>query len=86
MRYVLNSFMIMIAEITEYRLRVCPPQVIIRPEIPVNVTLLTGFERAAEVIAAGEAAADAAIGAIWELIAGEPVTPAAPAACGCAQT
>jgi NTE family protein len=75
MQQVLNSFMIMIAEITEYRLKLCPPQIIIRPEIPARVTLLTGFERAADVIAAGEAAAALAIDAIKELVFAEAKSP-----------
>ena len=87
MRHVLNSFMIMIAEMTEYRIKVCPPQVIIRPQIPSNVTLLTGFEHAAEVIAAGEAAAETAIGAVQELLSGAETLaaaqPEAAAACDC---
>lgn len=75
MQQVMNSFMIMIAEITEYRLKLCAPEVVIRPEIPAKVSLLTGFERAKEVIAAGEAATLAAIPKIKELISGALDTP-----------
>ena len=53
MQEVMNTFLIMIAEMTEYRLRVCPPDLVLRPEISSHVSLLTGFELAAEVIAAG---------------------------------
>jgi NTE family protein len=68
LQHMENAFLIMIAEITEYRLKLCPPDVIIRPQINNRVTLLSGFERAAEIIAAGEAAAEAALPEIKEVV------------------
>jgi NTE family protein len=65
---VMIAFLIMISELTEYRLRVCPPSLVIRPEIPNQVSLLTGFELAEEVIASGEAAAEAALPQIKQLL------------------
>jgi predicted acylesterase/phospholipase RssA len=68
MQEVMNTFLIMISEMTEYRLQKSPPDLIIRPEISTQVSLLTGFELALEVIQAGEAAAEAALPEIRELI------------------
>jgi predicted acylesterase/phospholipase RssA len=68
MQEVLNTFLIMISEMTEYRLRQCAPDLVLRPEISNQVSLLTGFELAEEVIAAGEAAAEAALPQIKMLI------------------
>ena len=53
LNHMINAFMIMIAEITEARLKAAPPDVIIRPQISTRVGLLNGFERAAETIASG---------------------------------
>lgn len=58
---LLHAYLIMIAQLTEYRLLYCPADVVIRPELPLAVGLLNGFERVAELIAAGEAAAQAAL-------------------------
>jgi len=68
MQEVMNTFLIMISEMTEYRLRLHPPNLVIRPEISTQVSLLTGFELALEVIAAGEAAAEAALPDIRRII------------------
>jgi len=68
MQEVLNTFLIMISEMTEYRMKVCAPDLVLRPEISNQVSLLTGFELAEEVIAAGEAAAEAALPQIKKLI------------------
>ena len=74
MQEVMNTFLIMISEMTEYRLRRNPPDLVIRPEISTQVSLLTGFELAHEVIAAGEAAAVAALPELRRLInQGQPV-------------
>ena len=51
----------MISAITHERLKENPPDVLSRPEIPPEVTLLYGFSRAAEIVAAGEKAAEAAL-------------------------
>lgn len=66
-----HVLMIMIAALTENRLRQSPPDLLIRPELPGGITLLTGFNRSGEIIAAGEAAAEAALPDIRKLIAGE---------------
>ena len=68
MQEVMNTFLIMISEMTEYRLRACAPDLVLRPEISNQVSLLTGFELAEEVIAAGETAAEAALPEIRRLI------------------
>jgi len=52
-----RSLGVMMAEIGRRRLAEAHPEVIIRPAIPPDVTVLTGFPRAAEIIAAGEEAA-----------------------------
>lgn len=67
-----HVLMIMIAAQTENRLRQHPPDLLIRPTLPGSVTLLTGFNRAADIIDAGDAAAEAALPAIRALLAGEP--------------
>ena len=50
-----HAIMIMISEITREKLIKNRPDVIIRPPLPREVHLFTGFERAPEIIAAGEA-------------------------------
>jgi len=52
-----RSVAVMMAEINRRRLAEARPEVIIRPAIPSEVTVLTGFPQAAEIIAAGERAA-----------------------------
>ncbi|OGO35166.1 MAG: hypothetical protein A2W35_13560 [Chloroflexi bacterium RBG_16_57_11] len=69
MQEVMNTFLIMISEMTEYCLRLNPPDLVLRPEISNQVSLLTGFELAHEVIEAGECAAQAALPEIRRLIA-----------------
>jgi NTE family protein len=63
-----HVLMIMIAALTENRLREYPPDLLIRPELPGSITLLSGFNRAAEIVAAGEAAAEAALPEIRQLV------------------
>jgi NTE family protein len=60
--------MIMISALTSERLKQYPPDVLIRPAIPATVTLLYGFSRAADIVAAGEAAAEAALPQIRTLL------------------
>lgn len=67
---VYRVLMIMIAAVTEAQLRQYPPDLLIRPLLPPNVTLLSGFNRAEELIAAGQAAAEDALPAIRDLLAG----------------
>jgi NTE family protein len=72
---LLHAYLIMIAQLTEYRLRACPAEVVIRPTLPIEVGLLNGFERASELIAAGEAAAEAALPAIYEAMQRSNIDP-----------
>jgi NTE family protein len=62
-----QMLMVMISAITHSRLKENPPDVLIRPEIASDVTLLYGFSRANEMIAAGEKAAEAALPEIQRL-------------------
>ncbi len=68
---IYQVLMIMIAAVTEAQLRQYPPDLLIRPALSPHVTLLSGFNRADELIAAGEAAGEAALPAIRALLAGE---------------
>lgn len=52
---------IMQRHLTDYKIAQARPEVLIRPALPNSVTTLGGFTRAAEVIAAGVAAAQAAL-------------------------
>jgi NTE family protein len=60
--------LIMIAAITEFRLKEAQPEVIIRPDLPVDMDLLMSFDRPAEAIAIGEQAAEAALPQIRALL------------------
>jgi len=53
--------LIMIARLTELGLRETPPELLIRPAIPLDITMFLGFPRAAEIIRAGELAAEEAL-------------------------
>ena len=68
---IYQVLMIMIAAQSENRLRQYPPDLLIRPVLPPNITLLSGFNRAEEMIAAGEAATEAALPAIRALLTEE---------------
>ena len=63
--------LIMLSALTEFRLKETPPQVIIRPQLPVDMDVLFGFERSAEAVAAGEIAARAALTDIWNCLPGK---------------
>ena len=67
---IYHVLMIMLASQTACRLEQSPPDLLIRPTLPADVTLLSGFNRAAEIIAAGEEAAEAALPEIRALLAG----------------
>lgn len=69
-REIYHVLMIMLAAQTEQRLADYPPDVLIRPVLPPEVTLLVGFNRAVDIIAAGEAAAEAALPEVRRLIVG----------------
>lgn len=58
---VYQVLMVMISALTHERLKENPPDLLIRPHIPPGVTLLYGFNRAADIVAAGEEAAEAAL-------------------------
>lgn len=60
--------LVMVSAITQYRLAQARPEVLIRPVLPVDMDLFIGFDRAEIAIQAGEAAAEAALPAIWEAL------------------
>jgi len=60
--------MIMVSALTEYNLRMSQPDVLICPDLPDDITLFAGFNRAEEAIAAGEKAAEAAIPQLRRLV------------------
>jgi hypothetical protein len=60
--------MIMISALTEQNLRISRPEVLICPDLPDDITLFSGFNRAEEAIAAGEAAAEAAVPQLGRLV------------------
>jgi NTE family protein len=64
----LHMIMVMISEMTAMHLEVSPPDMVIRPEIPEEVTILTGFGEAGAVIEAGRRAATEAVPALRALL------------------
>jgi len=58
----------MMAEIERHKLAQAQPDVIVRPDIPPQITTFSGFRRAAEIISAGERAARDALPAIRECV------------------
>jgi len=64
---------IMMKELHQRRLAESSPEIIIRPAIAQGVTMLGGFPRAAEIIAAGEEAAMEVLSGIQALL--PPITP-----------
>ncbi len=65
----MDSLSVMIVALNDYKLRQAPPDVVIRPNIPPGVTALTGYNRAPEIIAAGESAAEEALPDIQRVLA-----------------
>jgi len=63
-----NVQLVMIAAITELRLRQSPPDLLIRPDLPTDMGLFTGFESPATAIAAGELAAERSLPQIKALL------------------
>lgn len=55
--YTYQAALIMNSALTKARLEDSPPDLLLRPCIPADIGLFTGFTRAAEIIAAGERAA-----------------------------
>jgi NTE family protein len=60
--------MIMISAITSYALKLNPPDITLRPELPADMDVLIGFDRPQVAIAAGEKAAEEALPFINELL------------------
>jgi predicted acylesterase/phospholipase RssA len=52
----------------EQKLRQYPPDILIRPELPTNVNAFAGYERATELAASGERAAQACLPEIKALL------------------
>jgi len=67
LRRVVN---IMAHQMTDYRLAQAQPDLVIRPRLDLGITLLGGFPRAQEVVAAGEAAAEQAVPRLRQIVAG----------------
>lgn len=65
---MLRSLDVMMKEINQCRLVEAAPEIIIRPEIPPDVSVLLGFTRADETIALGERAAAEALPDIRSLL------------------
>lgn len=63
-----HAMLVMMSAITESHLAQDPPDLIIRPDIPVGVSLFSGFDKPAQTIAAGTAAAEAALPYIRQLL------------------
>jgi len=59
--FLWQSLDLMLGEIQHLRLVQTPPDVFIQPSIPADITTLGGFLHAAEIIVAGEVAAQAAL-------------------------
>ncbi len=53
--------MIMVSALTELHLKAYPPDIMIAPDLPTDITLFFGFKRAADIIAAGQRAAEEAL-------------------------
>lgn len=62
---------LMLAELTELRRAASPPALTLRPAIGAEVTILTGFDRAAQSIVAGRRAAEEALDSLRALAARE---------------
>jgi NTE family protein len=60
--------LIMIAALTEHWFGIRPPDIIIRPELPVDMDILMGFDRSEEAIVSGERATEAVIPQVLDLI------------------
>lgn len=60
--------LIMIAQLTEARLKESPPDLLLRPPIAMDIDMFLGFPRVPEIIAAGEAATRAALPEIKRLL------------------
>ena len=63
-----RSMMVMTGEINRHSLEKAPPDLLITPPLPPGITTFTGIDRAAEAIAVGEQAMEAAIPELREII------------------
>lgn len=59
---------IMVSALTEARLEQAKPDLILRPDIPQGVTSLFGFSQTADIIASGEAATEAVLPRLHQLV------------------
>ena len=62
--------LMMVAEMTELRLAACPADLVLRPDLAPEVSLLTSFHRVDELLLAGAAAAEAELPRLRELASG----------------
>jgi NTE family protein len=60
--------LVMMAALTEFRLKDAPPDLMIRPDVPRDIDILFGFEQATQAIAAGEQAAEVLVNRIRLLL------------------
>ena len=67
-RQLWNVELVMIAALTEFRLKEARPDVIIRPDLPADLDLLLSFDRPQEAIECGERAAEAALPQVRALL------------------
>ncbi len=67
-RQLLHVELVMIAALTEFRLKESAPDVIIHPNLPVDMDLLLSFDRPQEAIECGVQAAEAALPQIRALL------------------
>jgi len=67
-RELWNAVMIMISASTEAHMQQWPADVVLRPDLAPDLDMLIGFDRSREAIAAGEAAAEAALDRILALV------------------
>lgn len=60
--------LIMVTELTENNLQKFPPNLLIRPDMPSEITMFLGFERAQEIIDCGETAARTHLKKVMDLL------------------
>jgi len=63
-----QSLMILTSEITRIRFQESPPDLVICPRLPIDLSIFLGFTRASEVIKAGEVAARQALPGLYRLL------------------
>jgi NTE family protein len=68
LRNLWQVILIMISTQTQARLTAAPPDLLIRPAVPGDIGLLSGFDRALEIIRAGREAAEAVLPQIREIL------------------